>query len=81
MTMAQSTTTAPLATAPGTGLDLGHGWRPRRFGWLRDVTRDRSSLAGLAILVAVTLAAIFAPLLAPYDPTALDPTAVSARGG
>src|SRR5207249_1394277 len=31
------------------------------------------TMAGLGVLVAMVLAAIFAPLLAPYDPYAIDP--------
>ena len=74
--MVHSTTSAPVPASPlATGGRLGDAWRPSRFGWLRTVTRDRASLAGLGILAVVTLTAIFAPLIAPYDPAALDPTA------
>src|SRR5690606_33396026 len=69
------TSTSIPANPLAAGGRLGDAWRPRRFGWLRTVTHDRSSLAGLAILTIVSLAAIFAPLIAPYDPTTLDPTA------
>lgn len=75
--MAQSTSTATPIAAPGrTGSRRIDGaWRPKRFEVLRSVLRDRSSLAGLVILGVFTIAAIFAPLIAPYDPAALDPPA------
>lgn len=63
---------SPLATA---SQPLTSSWRPRRFASLRMLCRDRSSLVGLTILAVVLLAAIFAPLIATHDPTALDPTA------
>jgi peptide/nickel transport system permease protein len=39
------------------------------------VLRDRSALLGLSILTVVTVAALGAGLIAPYDPTELDATA------
>ena len=50
-------------------------WAPQRFGTLRLLVRDRSALAGLVLLVAIVVAAIAADVIAPYDPTELDPTA------
>lgn len=41
--------------------------------WLAPFMRRRLSLAGLCILIAVVLAALFAPLITPYDPLAMDP--------
>jgi peptide/nickel transport system permease protein len=74
--MAHAPTSAPIPAPPlATGTRLGDAWRPQRFAWLRTVARDRASLTGLVILAIVTLAAIFASLIAPYDPAALDPTA------
>jgi len=75
--MAHSTTSAPAAAPPfrRTATSLAGEWRPRRFASLRGVVRDRSALFGLAILLAVTFLAIFAGVIAPYDPTELDPTA------
>lgn len=74
--MVQSTS-SPLVSVglPKRDMRLGDTWRPRRFAALKDVLQDRSAVAGLVILVLVTLIAIFARLIAPYDPTALDPTA------
>lgn len=75
--MAQSTT-SPTIGAPleRTGTSrLERAWRPSRFDALRAVLRDRSSLAGLIILVIVTTGAIFAPLVATHDPAELDPLA------
>ncbi len=74
--MAHSTTsTSVKPTGLATINRSGDIWRPDRFAWFRAITRDRSSLAGLAILVIVTVVAILAPLIAPYDPAAIDPTA------
>jgi peptide/nickel transport system permease protein len=72
-TTASPTLVASLDRAGARRID--GAWRPRRFEALRSVLRDRSSLAGLVILVVAALAAIFAPLVAPYDPTEMDPLA------
>lgn len=40
---------------------------------LRQFVSDRLAATGLAIVAVLTLAAIFAPLLAPHDPTVIDP--------
>ena len=39
-------------------------------GALRRLLGDRSAVAGLVILAVIALAAILAPLIAPYDPAA-----------
>ena len=44
----------------------------RRWAWLRYVARDKKALAGLIMLTILTLAAVLAPLIAPYDPNAMD---------
>ena len=49
-------------------------WRPKRFAALSEVLRDRSALVGLVIIVFVTMVAVFAKYIAPYDPAELDPT-------
>ena len=74
--MARSTASAPLPIQPVAprGVRLENAWRPRRFESLRAVLRDRAALAGLTILLFVTVVALGADLIAPYDPTALDPT-------
>jgi len=40
---------------------------------VRTFSRDRMAVVSLVVLVIVTLAAVFAPLLTPYSPTAGDP--------
>lgn len=40
---------------------------------VRAFSRDRMAVVSLVVLVIVTLAAVFAPLLTPYSPTAGDP--------
>jgi peptide/nickel transport system permease protein len=41
---------------------------PTRWRWLSALPRDRGALVGAFILLIVVGAAIFAPLIAPYDP-------------
>lgn len=41
-------------------------------GQLRLFLQDRLAATGLAIVITLVAAAVFAPLLAPYDPTAVD---------
>ena len=43
----------------------------RRGAWLRFIARDKKALVGLIVLSVLTLAAILAPLIAPYDPNAM----------
>jgi peptide/nickel transport system permease protein len=40
----------------------------RRMSWLRFIARDRKALFGLIVLSVLTVAAVLAPLIAPYDP-------------
>jgi peptide/nickel transport system permease protein len=39
---------------------------------LRNLRRNRAALAGLAVIVTLIVAAVFAPILAPYDPYAVS---------
>ena len=61
--------------APATGEEEftpESSWRQQwRDVWKR-LKRSRLALAGLVILVLITLVAIFAPLLAPYDPLKIN---------
>jgi ABC-type dipeptide/oligopeptide/nickel transport system permease subunit len=45
-----------------------------RADLLREFLRTPSALLPLAVLTAIALAAVFAPLIAPYEPTAIAPT-------
>jgi peptide/nickel transport system permease protein len=47
--------------------------RSDRLHPLRQFVSDRLAATGLAIVLLLTLAAIFAPILAPHDPTVIDP--------
>jgi len=49
---------------------------PSRGGVLRRLMRDRIAAAAALVLSAIAMAAIFAPLLAPYDPYLTDLTKV-----
>lgn len=62
----------PRHRVSGTGLGAQ---QPRQRVLLRKLVRDRTALAGLVIMIVVTAIAIGAPVIAPYDPTAIDPTA------
>ncbi len=42
---------------------------PRQPGWIRRLLRNKGALVGLAILFGWIFVAIFAPMIAPYDPT------------
>ena len=44
----------------------------RRPGFLRRLARSRTALLGAAILVTVLVVAVLAPVLAPYDPVAMQ---------
>ena len=46
--------------------------RVRRPGFLASVARDKKAVVGIFILAILVLGAIFAPLLAPYDPNTMD---------
>jgi len=74
--MARSTLSPTLASAKNatTGNQLADAWRPRRMAALRAALQDRSAVLGLGILVTISLVALFAGVIAPYDPAALDPT-------
>ncbi len=44
----------------------------QRWAWLRFIARDKKALVGMIVLAVLTLAAILAPFLTPYDPNAQD---------
>jgi len=44
----------------------------QRWAWLHFIARDKKALVGMIALTILTLAAIFAPILTPYDPNAQD---------
>ena len=48
---------------------------PARRAWRR-LVRRRGAMVGLAVIVVIVLAAVFAPLIAPYDPAAQSWSAV-----
>ena len=61
--------TAPVAITPLTPLDSGSP--RRRFGipgWITLLLSNRYALLGTIVLLIIVLAAIFAPLITPYDP-------------
>ena len=48
------------------------GQSEQRWAWLYFIARDKKALVGMIALAVLTLAAIFAPFLTPYDPNAQD---------
>ena len=78
-----STTTSPqtwrdwlLTDTPASRAQAAWGGRYRLW---RDFTANKLAMAGLAVIVAMALAALLAPLLAPYDPGVQDLTNRLAR--
>jgi len=60
-------------------LDIAAGLAPEEQPWrraLRRLVRRRGAIVGAAVVVLVTLVAIFAPWIAPYDPLATSWSAV-----
>lgn len=62
------TAVAPAIDATSAAVEAGERLHP-----LRQFVSDRLAATGLLIVLLLTLAAIFAPLLAPHDPTVIDP--------
>lgn len=60
-------------------LDAGSGVRRKRPGLLRVLIGRKSSAIGLAICLMVLASAVFAPVLAPYDPLAIAPADILQR--
>jgi peptide/nickel transport system permease protein len=50
---------------------LGDAAPVRRGSWLRFVAQDKKALAGLIVLAVLTVAAVLAPVITPYDPNAM----------
>jgi peptide/nickel transport system permease protein len=80
--MARRANHAPIATSSTSESRFGNGRldiEPRlrsRPSTLRLLLRRRASFIGLVIYAIVVLSAIFAPVVAPYDPLAIDPPAI-----
>jgi len=63
---------ADLGTvAPALDTDEPGEAPPRRL-WLRYLLRDKKAVAGLVVLALLTLAALTAPWITPYDPNAME---------
>lgn len=82
MSSTDTTPAAEIATAAGI---QGEDAPPARKSWWRALLADRAALLAMLVLAAMTLAAIFAPLVAPYDPDAstravMQPPVWSERG-
>jgi peptide/nickel transport system permease protein len=62
-------TAQDTVTPAAQGLETVIATRP---GFLASVARDKKAVVGIIILTILVLGAIFAPLLAPYDPNYMD---------
>ena len=60
----------PAGPSPSVGELAGAGRTQLQVAWRR-FRRHKAAVAGLVVLVVLYLSAIFAPLLAPHDPTAV----------
>ena len=70
----------PPEARPAQFLDVESGARRRkRPGLLRVLVSRKSSAMGLAICLMVLASAVFAPVLAPYDPLAIAPAEILQR--
>lgn len=68
-----STTSTPTRITPARASDLATTQR-RRPGWIRTFARqNRFGVVAAGIFLILVVAAIFAPLIAPHDPTAMAP--------
>ena len=69
------TTLEPLASVEAleaeAELEATRG-RRRRALWWRYIVSDKKALVGVIVLAVFTLAAVFAPLIAPYDPNSME---------
>lgn len=73
----------PTVRSPSALVALEHDGPSRGFlalAWLR-LRRDPLAFAALILIGLVVLSAMFAPILAPYDPTRIDPVALLAPPG
>ena len=70
--MAESITAIPPTPAPTVGASTAF---PRRASFLHQITRNRLVLSGMIMAVLLVAVAVFASLISPYDPGAVDVTA------
>ena len=80
--MKKKTTEAAITDALGTASNEELLKRERRANsaWSK-LKRNKTAMVGLVIVSIMILIAVFAPLLAPYDPTALNPIEAFALPG
>ena len=64
---------APITVQAAAGVARVEG--PGRRAWRR-LVRRRGAMVGLAVIAVIVLAAVFAPLISPYDPAAQNWSAV-----
>jgi peptide/nickel transport system permease protein len=65
-------TTADTVSAEVAVVVIPAGQPPHRTRLLAGLLRDRTAVIGLVLVTLLTLAAVFAPLLASHDPNAVD---------
>lgn len=81
--MAENTpiTVPAPASEPGLPADAGPRRTRRGLRVLRNLMRDRTGVAGAVLVGLALFAALFGPLLAPYDPNLIHPDARLAAPG
>lgn len=65
-------TTADTVAAEAAVVAVPAGQPPHRTRLLSGLLHDRTAMIGLVLVSVLTLAAVFAPLLSPHDPDAVD---------
>ena len=61
-----------ISGAIGRPVEVAEAPSEDRWAWLRYLLRDPKAVVGLIVLTVLLLAAVLAPVIVPYDPTAMD---------
>ncbi len=61
-----------ISGAIGRPVEVAEAPPEDRWAWLRYLLRDPKAVVGLIVLTVLLLAAVLAPVIVPYDPTAMD---------
>lgn len=69
--MEQSLTSGPTIASEGAAIPATAGAKRRRR-WIRSLWRDKKAVFGLIVLTAMVFAALFAPVISPYDPNSQE---------
>lgn len=75
--MTQSTASGQRLAWPGIDEDRSD-WKTRRWVFLRRIVKDWPAVVGAVIVLIFAMLAIFAPVIAPHDPTQVNARAILA---